>query len=164
MISSWVGCKQNYAPRDISLNRFGLSVEVRTPTDLADRVSVVRRRDDFERDPAAFAATWTKAQGKLRRAIVTARARVRDVTVPDAALEQAARLCLRLGTDGLRGELTLVRAARALASLEGDAEVGDRHLRRMAALALSHRLRRNPLDESVASTRVARVVEELFPS
>jgi magnesium chelatase subunit I len=146
------------------LDRFGLSVEVRTPIDIADRVSVVRRRDDFERDPAAFAACWTKAQGKLRRGIVNARSRVRDVKVADAALEQAARLCLRLGTDGLRGELTLVRAARALASLEGDIEVGDRHLRRMAVLALSHRLRRNPLDEAVAGSRVARVVEELLPA
>jgi magnesium chelatase subunit I len=27
---------------------------------------------------------------------------------------------------------------------------------------LSHRLRRNPLDEASASTRVARAVEELF--
>ena len=69
---------------------------------------------------------------------------------------------MRLGTDGLRGELTLIRAARALASLDGDREVDDRHLRRMAPLALNHRLRRDPLDESVSSARVARAVEELF--
>jgi magnesium chelatase subunit I len=146
------------------LDRFGLSVEVRTPTDLATRVGVVRRRDEFERDPAAFAATWTEEQSNLRRGILAARTRVASVAVPDAALEQAARLCMRLGTDGLRGELTLIRASRALASLDGDPEVTDRHLRRMAPLALSHRLRRNPLDESVASTRVARAVEELFAS
>jgi magnesium chelatase subunit I len=144
------------------LDRFGLSVEVRTPGDLATRVGVVRRRDDFERDPAAFVKVWSKAQAKVRRAILAARSRLPSVIVPDAALEQAARLCMRLGTDGLRGELTLIRAARALASLDGDQEVGDRHLRRMAPLALSHRLRRNPLDESVASTRVARAVEEQF--
>ena len=35
------------------LDRFGLSVEVKTPTDLADRIEVVRRRDSFERDPPA---------------------------------------------------------------------------------------------------------------
>jgi magnesium chelatase subunit I len=28
---------------------------------------------------------------------------------------------MKLGTDGLRGELTLIRAARAFAALEGDA-------------------------------------------
>ena len=144
------------------LDRFGLSVEVRTPTDLPTRVDVVRRRDSFERDPDGFVAGWTKAQAKLRRAITTARSHLPDVDVPDSALEQAARLCMALGTDGLRGELTLIRAARAFASLEGDDAVGDNHLRRVAPMALSHRLRRNPLDEAVASTRVARAVEELF--
>lgn len=44
------------------LDRFGLSVEVKTPEDLATRIDVVRRRDMFERDPAAFAAKWDKAR------------------------------------------------------------------------------------------------------
>jgi magnesium chelatase subunit I len=144
------------------LDRFGLSVEVRTPTDLPTRIEVVRRRDKFERDPAAFLTAWAKPQAQVRRRIVTARSHISSVTVPDAALERAAMLCMQLGTDGLRGELTLIRAARALASLDGDEVVGDTHLRRVAPMALSHRLRRNPLDDSVASTRVARAVEELF--
>jgi magnesium chelatase subunit I len=144
------------------LDRFGVSVEVRTPTDLPTRIDVVRRRDTFERDPAGFAETWKKPQEKLRRRIVDARVRLPSVEVPDIALEHAARLCMALGTDGLRGELTLIRAARAVASLDGDSVVGDTHLRRVAPMVLGHRLRRNPLDEAVASTRVARAVEELF--
>ena len=36
------------------LDRFGLSVDVKTPEALADRVEVVRRRDAFEQDRAAF--------------------------------------------------------------------------------------------------------------
>jgi magnesium chelatase subunit I len=144
------------------LDRFGLSVEVRTPTDLATRIDVVRRRDSFERDPIAFAETWKKPQDKLRRRIIDARSRLGSVEVADYALERAARLCMSLGTDGLRGELTLIRAARAVASLDGDSAVGETHLRRIAPMVLGHRLRRNPLDEAVASTRVTRAVEELF--
>jgi magnesium chelatase subunit I len=144
------------------LDRFGLSVEVRTPGDLATRIDVVRRRDCFERDPAAFTASWTKQQAGLRRRIAAARARLAAVAVPDAALERAARLCMQRGTDGLRGELTLIRAARTLASLDGDPAVIDAHLCRLAPLALGHRLRRNPLDESAAGVRVARAVEEMF--
>jgi magnesium chelatase subunit I len=144
------------------LDRFGLSVEVRTPGDLATRVQVVRRRDDFERDPAAFAAAWKKEEDKLRKRIVGARERLAKVKVGDAALERAAQLCMALGTDGLRGELTLIRAARALAALDGDAEVGDTHLKRVAPPALRHRLRRDPLDDTGSSTRVERAVAELF--
>ena len=144
------------------LDRFGLAVEVRTPEDLTTRVEVVRRRDAYERDGAAFAARWQGAQDDARKRIVQARRRLDDVAVPDAALERAATLCIALGTDGLRGELTLVRAARALAALEGARAVADDHLRRLASPSLRHRLRRNPLDDSDASTRVARVVAEQF--
>lgn len=144
------------------LDRFGLSVEVSTPTDLALRISVVRRRDAFERDRAAFIAEWQKEDDKVRRRIVAARKRLDAVVVPDAVLERAASLCLSLGTDGLRGELTLMRAARALAALDGDATVGDRHLRRIAAPSLRHRLRRNPLDDAGSTVRVERAVAQLF--
>jgi magnesium chelatase subunit I len=48
----------------------------------------------------------------------------------------------------LRGELTLLRTARALAAFEGASQVEDSHLKRIAVSALRHRLRRNPLDES----------------
>ncbi|HQT75637.1 MAG: magnesium chelatase ATPase subunit I [Rhodospirillales bacterium 20-64-7] len=144
------------------IDRFGLSVEVRTPTDLPTRIEVIRRRDMFDRDPDGFAETWRRAQDKLRRQITAARTQLPAVTVSDAILERAARLCMALGTDGLRGELTLIRAARALAALGGDAAAADAHLQQVAPMVLSHRLRRNPLDEAVASTRVARAMEELF--
>ncbi|MEX6508052.1 magnesium chelatase ATPase subunit I [Jiella sp. M17.18] len=143
------------------LDRFGLSVEVTTPTDLPTRIAVVKRRDAFERDPAGFSATYAAENGAVRDAILTARDRLGDVGVPDATLEKAAQLSIRLGTDGLRGELTLMRAARALAALDGDAVVEWTHLARLAPLALSHRLRRDPLDEAGTATRVERAIGEL---
>lgn len=144
------------------LDRFGLSVEVKTPTDIATRIEVVRRRDAFDRDPEGFTAKWAEEDEKLRRQVVAARKRLEGVQVPDAALERAAALCLKLGTDGLRGELTLMRAARALAALEGVKTVGDAQLRRVAAPALRHRLRRNVLDDAGSTTRVERAVEDVF--
>jgi magnesium chelatase subunit I len=144
------------------LDRFGLSVEVRTPQDLPSRIEVVKRRDAFERDQQAFGERWAKDEARVRRQIVAGRKRLPDTQVPDAALERAARLCMALGTDGLRGELTLVRAARALAALQGDDTVGDAHLRRVAAPALRHRLRRDPLDDAGSGARVERAVADLF--
>lgn len=144
------------------LDRFGLSVEVTTPDDLPTRIEVVRRRDAFDRDPRAFTKTWARKDAALRTKLVAARNRLSDVCVPDAALMRAAQLCMCLGTDGLRGELTLVRAARALAAFEGAAKVEDIHLRRVAAPALRHRLRRNPLDDAGSTVRVERAVAELF--
>ncbi len=144
------------------LDRFGLSVEVRTPEDVLTRVEVVRRRDSFERDPAIFKAAWQPEEETLRKRIVRARSKLNKVAVPDAALARAAELCIGLGTDGLRGELTLVRAARALAALEGHAKVGDREMRSVAPSALRHRLRRDPLDNSGSSSRVERALQDMF--
>jgi magnesium chelatase subunit I len=144
------------------LDRFGLSVEVRTPTDVRERVEVVRRRDDFDREPDAFLARWKRADAGVRRRISRARGAVPAVRAPDRALTLAAELCLALGTDGLRGELTLLRAARAAAALDGDAAVGAGHLRRVAPSALRHRLRRDPLDETGSTARVERAVLEVL--
>jgi len=85
------------------------------------------------------------------------------VAVPDSVLERASALCLALGTDGLRGELTLLRAARAVAALDGVGEVGAEHLRTVAPAALRHRLRRDPLDDSGSTARVTRAIEEVLP-
>jgi magnesium chelatase subunit I len=144
------------------LDRFGLAVEVRTPTEIAARVEVVRRRDDYERDPAAFRDRWQAQESDLRGQIESARRLLPEVATPDGALERAAVLCVKLGTDGLRGELTLMRAARAVAALEGDTRVDDRHLLRVARIALRHRLRRDPLDETGSAPRIERALAETF--
>jgi magnesium chelatase subunit I len=144
------------------LDRFGLSVEVRTPTKIAERVEVVRRRDACERDPVRFQATWTPEDARVRGRILAARERIGQVTLPDAVLQRAAELCLAVGTDGLRGELTLVRAARAVAALDGAQTVHLDHLRSIAVPALRHRLRRNPLDDTGSAERIDRAVRELW--
>ena len=144
------------------LDRFGMSVEVKTPDGLADRIEVVRRRDAFESDNAAFVEGWAKDEAKLRKKLIAARDRLPAVTVSDIALEHAAKLCMALGTDGLRGELTLMRAARALAALESAKTVTDDHLRRIAPPALRHRLRRNPLDDAGSTVRVDRAISEVL--
>ncbi len=144
------------------LDRFGLSLEVRTPTDLATRVDVVRRRDSFERDPAAYVESWRKKDDAVRRKLVAGRKRLEAVAMPEGVLEQAARLCMALGTDGLRGELTLMRAARALAALDGADAVSLDHLRRVAPAALRHRLRRNPLDDAGSGTRIERALADVL--
>jgi magnesium chelatase subunit I len=144
------------------LDRFGLSVDVKTPTVLSDRVAVVRQRDAFDRDPQGFVAAWAKKDAEVRERIVQARATRDSVALPDAIVERAATLCMKIGSDGLRGELTLIRAARAFAALDGAAEVTSAHLRAVAVPALQHRLRRNPLDDIGSAVRVERALSELF--
>ncbi len=143
------------------LDRFGLSVDVTTPKDVAQRVRAVKLRDAYDRDPEVFCAEWEGEEAKLRRRIVAARKRLPLVETPDAVREAAAALCVALGADGLRGEMTLLRAAPPCAALDGKAEVAMAHLRSVAPSALRHRLRRNPLDDVGSGLRVERALEEL---
>ena len=144
------------------LDRFGLSAEPRSPNDLEERIEVVKRRDAFDRDPGAFVAAWAAEESALRGRIVAAKRRLPDVETPDQLISDCARLCLELGSDGLRGELTLLRAARALAAFEGASSPALAHLIEVAPSALRHRLRRDPLDEAGSTARVARALTACF--
>ena len=144
------------------LDRFGLSVEVKTPQDLKTRVEILRRCDAFERDGVLFAESWAKAERKTLKQIAKGKDLLAAVEIPDEVLVRASELCLAVGADGLRGELTLMRAARALAALQGDRLVALAHLKRVAPLALRHRLRRNVLDDTGSTARIERALDELF--
>ncbi|NRB34267.1 MAG: magnesium chelatase ATPase subunit I [Rhodobacteraceae bacterium] len=144
------------------LDRFGLSVEVTTPETIDDRIDVIQRRDAFENDPEGFMTRWRRKDAALRDEILAARARLDDVKVRKPVLRDCAALCIALGSDGLRGELTLLKAGRALAAYRGDTSLRRTHLREVAPLALAHRLRRDPLDEAGSLARVQRCLEETF--
>ena len=145
------------------LDRFGLSVEVTSPRDIETRVEVMRRRDAYENDNAAFMKKWRAKDSALRKVILAARAALPNLSTPGAVLHDCAALCIALGSDGLRGELTLLRAARAQAAFEGADKVSRQHLKAVATSALSHRLRRDPLDEAGSGARVARILAETLP-
>lgn len=144
------------------LDRFGLSVEVRTPEDIADRVEIMKRCDANEQDGARFAAAWADEDAQVLKRITKAKAALPKVETPEAILQDMATLCKAVGADGLRGELTLMRGSRALAALDGKKTVTRKHLKEIAPLALRHRLRRNVLDETGSTVRIERAWHELF--
>ncbi len=144
------------------LDRFGLSVEVGSPKEVATRVEVIKRRDAFEHDNTAFMLRWQAEDAAIRDRILKARKALAKMKTPDAVLTDVAELCLALGSDGLRGELTLLKAGRAFAAWEGDKALTRDHIRAVAPMALRHRLRRDPLDEAGSGTRVTRTVEEVL--
>ena len=143
------------------LDRFGLCAEVETVRDLDSRVLIVERREDFESDPEAFLAAHADEQHRLRRRVTRAARAYPSVKIPRAVLRRIAELCLRLGVDGHRGEITIARAARALAAFEGRREATSADVRRVAQMSLRHRLRRDPF-ESGGGARVENHLDELF--
>ena len=151
------------SPSTVDLKRTSpLSVEVSSPRDIDTRIEVIKRRDAFENDNAAFMLRWQAEDAAIRDRILTARNAIKGLKTPEQTLRDVAELCLALGSDGLRGELTLLKAARAYAAWRDDTALTRSHVRAVAPMALRHRLRRDPLDEAGSSARVGRVVEDVL--
>jgi magnesium chelatase subunit I len=144
------------------LDRFGLHARITTITDVSERVEIVKRRRAYDADPFAFADLWAKETAKLQRKIKQAQKRLPDVELPDPVLYKIAELCVKLGIDGHRGELTLSRTATALAALEGHSEVRSADVARIAVLALRHRLRKDPLETQDDAVKIERAVAEVL--
>ena len=121
------------------LDRFGLCVDVLAPGDPAQRAEIVRRRMDFEADPAGFAAAWQPAEERLRDRLQRARQLLPEVTLPGELLIDIAELTVREGVRSLRADLVLHRAARAYAALEGRTQASFADVQHLAPLVLAHR-------------------------
>ena len=146
------------------LDRFGLSVEVKTPREVMTRIEIIKRRELFERNPEVFIEGWSLEQKKLQDQIISSRNRLLKVSVSDEILIQVSQLCSHLGADGLRGELTMMRAIRALCAFENKKVATLDQLKRISPYALRHRLRKDPMDDTGSSVRIERALEEIFPS
>ena len=88
------------------LDRFGLHARITTITDICERVEIVKRRRAYDDAPDAFIEKWEPQQVLLRKRISQAQKIVSDVAMPDDILMRVAELCMKLGIDGHRGELT----------------------------------------------------------
>ena len=144
------------------LDRFGLYVEVKTEGELARRVEIVERRNAFERDRETFRLTFAREQEALRKKITRGRKNLGNVKVERRVLMRIAELCSTLNVDGHRGELTITRAARALAAFEGRKKISDAEVKRVAVMSLRHRLRHDALEEAGSIDRIEHALEKIF--
>ncbi|MET0704307.1 MAG: magnesium chelatase subunit D family protein [Mycobacterium sp.] len=129
------------------LDRFGLTVDVRASREVDVRTEVIRQRLAYEADPDGFAARYADADADTARRIVSARARVPDVDLPEKELRRIAALCAAFDVDGMRADLVVARTAVAHAAWRGADTVTEEDIKVAAELALPHRRRRDPFDD-----------------
>src|ERR1043165_3337232 len=146
------------------LDRFGLHAEVTTENHLQNRIDIIERRDRYDRERDAFCKSYDADQEQLRKRITRARTALMKLAIEQRMLEKIPQLCADLKVDGHRGALTIRRAARALAAFEGRRAVTEEHVKRVSAMALRHRLRRDALDETATSEQIQQAVDEVFPN
>ena len=105
---------------------------------------------------------YNKEQQKLQKKIQTAKDLLSKVTMTDEVLTDIARLCMNLGIDGHRGELTITRTAHAHAAYKGETVVTMQHVKEIAGLCLRHRLRKDPLETLDAGEKIDRELAKIL--
>ncbi|MBP5685402.1 MAG: AAA family ATPase [Candidatus Methanomethylophilaceae archaeon] len=134
------------------LDRFGLSVDVKGDKDMAVRMEVVKRRVAFDMDPVQYTKGCKEESDKLMERLTEARENVYKVSADDSIIKAIVTITTSFGIDGHRADITMLKAAKANAALEGRKEVTKDDLRAVAALVLSHRMRRRPFEEAAFDT------------
>ena len=123
------------------LDRFGLGVQVRGPRVRELRMEAIRQRLTFDDYPSRVLEAAGPAEHSLREGIVVSRARLSGLPISDAHLSAVAAISEEHNLDGIRGDLAIIKAARALAAWETASQISDDHIRRASVLALMHRAR-----------------------
>ena len=141
------------------LDAFGLFVSMEDVTDPAQRREIAARVLAFERDPAAFRASYAAQEEEFAASICRARELLPRVAVPSAILHFAAACVLRAHCVGNHAEIYLIEAARALAALAGRAFVMPVDVEEAAEFVLVHRMSR-PQEEKQAPPDDGNVPEQ----
>ena len=133
------------------LDRFALAVDIHGIRDARERVLIMERNLAFEADSEAFRLEWLEKEEELSAQIDHARQIVESVTYTKRNLLSIANLTASLNVDGHRADLVILKSARAMAAFEGRTTVNDRDIVLAAELALPHRLKRGPFQQSEMS-------------
>ncbi|MEK6220945.1 MAG: magnesium chelatase, partial [Chloroflexota bacterium] len=130
------------------LDRFALSVDIRGIRDARDRVTIMERNLDFEANNEGFLKEWAAKEKELADRILAAREMIDQVTYSSRDLISIASLTSSLNVDGHRADLVILKAARAHAAFEGRKAIKDIDIAIGAELALPHRIKRGPFNQS----------------
>ncbi len=130
------------------LDRFALSVEIRGISEARERMQIMQRNLAFEADPQGFADYWLPKDKELSQKIEEARQLVEKVSYSTRNLLSIASLTASLNVEGHRADLVILKAARAQAAFEGRESINDRDIALAAELALPHRIKKGPFQQS----------------
>ena len=130
------------------LDRFALCVEIAGISTPISRVHIMERHLEFESDPEGFYRKWQPQEQQLSHEIARARDVLPHVTYQEDDLFTIASLTSNFQVDGHRADIVILKASLAHAAFEGRQAITQDDIIRAAQLALPHRLKRQPFQET----------------
>ncbi|MDX1521618.1 MAG: ATP-binding protein, partial [Anaerolineae bacterium] len=132
------------------LDRFALCVDIQSISDARDRMEILERSLRFEQSPEDFYAEWHPKEEKLANQITAARERLPQVKYTRRDISNVAELMAEMDVDGHRGDIVILKTALAHAAFQGRSKINRTDILIAARLALPHRLKRQPFQDTSA--------------
>jgi Mg-chelatase subunit ChlI len=132
------------------LDRFALCVDIQSISKSSSRMEILERILKFERDADVFYQEWQPEEVKLADRITQARALLPNVSYSKRDLFTIAELMAEMKVDGHRGDIVILKTALAHAAFNERDKITTEDILIAAELALPHRLKRQPFQDTTA--------------
>ncbi|WP_445474879.1 ATP-binding protein [Methanococcoides methylutens] len=140
------------------LDRIALQVEVEGISDIEQRIEIIERRNQFNKEPQQFRRDFESEQEKLRTRIIKAKQLLGRITTTRENLRTIAQICVAFNVDGHRADIMIERTARTNAAYENRERITNEDIIEAAEMVLPHRMRKKPFEEEEFSAEQLRAV------
>ena len=132
------------------LDRFALCVDIHSIANSSQRMEILERTLKFERDPEGFYQECQPAEQELADKIIQAREHLPHVRYTQRDLFTIAELMAEMKVDGHRADIVILKAALGHAAFNRRERITTADILIAAELALPHRLKRQPFQDTTA--------------
>jgi magnesium chelatase subunit D len=129
--------------------------------DLEQRVKIMERREEFEKDPSAFKEMYKEEQDLILENIVTARHMLKKVRVSRDIMEIIAYVCMEMGVDGHRADIAILKTSKTIAAYHNMEEVDTDHVEEAAHLVLGERFHKASQNKNKINQMVQKALDDI---
>lgn len=132
-------------------DRFGLSVTIKTPTDVAIRQQIIKQRFKFDDNPIEFITNYKSEEESISKQIEAAKKNLKAIQITDAIIEYCSELAVKHQVEGLRADILLVKTARAYVAYKNTVTITKKDVDAIADFVLNHRSLHTPPNQQNSS-------------
>lgn len=131
------------------LDKFGLYVEAKGEADINNRMEIIKRYLDYEKNPSEFLLKWEDENEKVQSLIDSGRKIIKDIKINDEEYGFAVDLVRQGNCSGNRAEVILIETAKAIAAFNQREYITQEDIKEAASYVLPHRIRESTTIEDI---------------
>ncbi|KZX15733.1 ATP-binding protein [Methanobrevibacter filiformis] len=119
-------------------DRIGLKISSEDIIDIHDRILIVKRKEEFEKNPSIFINKYKTKEIAIKNKIANAKNLIHEITISDYLIEIIGGISLNLGVEGHRSDITILKTAKTIAAFNNHKDVNENDLEEAIKLVLGN--------------------------